>query len=276
MAECGLLNLASCIPEKLFEFFISIINAPVKLLLGIIKKLILEPINLEAFLPLWAIILYILSIFYGLLLVYSGMNFMVSGHNEVRRAKSKEWFQNIFLMIVFTQASFFLYSLILDFSSLLSLGVMDLINPNFFLITADSLSSLGLQFFIGIFYIVTLLTTILILAIRYLAIALGIILFPIGIFLYFIPPVKDYGKLILNYLGVCIFMGFFDAIIFLTGSQLVTFGVFADIKTIVMISIFSMTNLMMLYLMFFSIIKSALKTASSVTQPISSIIKYLK
>jgi hypothetical protein len=35
-----------------------------------------EPIKLEMFVSLWAIILYVLSIFYGLLMLYSGFNFM--------------------------------------------------------------------------------------------------------------------------------------------------------------------------------------------------------
>ena len=39
MGECGLLNLASCIPEKLYGFFISVLNAPLKPLLGFIKSL---------------------------------------------------------------------------------------------------------------------------------------------------------------------------------------------------------------------------------------------
>jgi GMP reductase len=37
---------------------------------------------------------------------------------------------------------------------------------------------------------------------------------------------------------------------------------------------FSMANLLMLYLLFFSIIKSALKTTSSVARPIVSVVKY--
>jgi len=41
-----------------------------------------------------------------------------------------------------------------------------------------------------------------------------------------------------------------------------------------MIGTFSMANLLMLYLLFFSIIKSALKTTSSVAKPIISVAKY--
>ncbi|MCK5449733.1 hypothetical protein KAI32_02610 [Candidatus Pacearchaeota archaeon] len=274
MGECGLLNLASCIPEKLCEFFISLLNAPLKPLLDFIKSLLTEPVNIEVLAPIWAIILYVLSIFYGLLLLYAGMNFMFSGHNEIKRAKSKEWFQNVFLMILFTQMSFFLYSLILDVSSLLTAGMMNLVNPDFFLLTADNIINIGLQFFFALFYVLILLLTVLILVIRYLTVAIGVVLFPIGIFLYFIPPVQDYGKLILNYLGVCIFIGFFDSVIFLVASQLIEIQIFENMKIMVMMGTFSMVNLLMLYLLFFSIIKSALKTTSSVANPIISVAKY--
>ena len=274
MGDCGLLNLASCIPEKLYGFFISVLNAPLKPLLGFIKSLLTEPVNIEVLAPIWAIILYVLSIFYGLLLLYAGMNFMFSGHNEIKRAKSKEWFQNVFLMILFTQMSFFLYGMILDVSSLLTAGMMNLVNEEFFLLTADNIVNIGLQFFFALFYVLTLLLTMLILMIRYLTIAIGVVLFPIGIFLYFIPPVQDYGKLILNYLGVCIFIGFFDSVIFLVASQLIQIQLFENMKIMVMIGTFSMANLLMLYLLFFSIIKSALKTTASVAKPIISVAKY--
>lgn len=274
MGECGLLNLASCIPEKLYGFFISVLNAPLKPLLDFIKSLLTEPVNIQVLAPIWAIILYVLSIFYGLLLLYAGMNFMFSGHNEVKRAKSKEWFQNVFLMILFTQMSFILYGMILDVSSLLTAGMMNLVNEEFFLLTADNIINIGLQFFFALLYVSTLLFTMLILMIRYLTIAMGVVLFPIGIFLYFIPPVQDYGKLILNYLGVCIFIGFFDSIIFLVASQLIQIPAFENMKIMVMIGAFSMANLLMLYLLFFSIIKSALKTTASVAQPIISVAKY--
>jgi len=274
MGDCGLLNLASCIPEKLYGFFISVLNAPLKPLLGFIKSLLTEPVNIQALAPIWAIILYVLSIFYGLILLYAGMNFMFSGHNEIKRAKSKEWFQNVFLMILFTQMSFFLYGMILDVSSLLTAGMMNLVSEEFFLLTADNIINIGLQFFFAFFYVLTLLFTMLILMIRYLTIAIGVVLFPIGIFLYFIPPVRDYGKLILNYLGVCIFIGFFDSVIFLVASQLIQLQVFENMKIMVMIGTFSMANLLMLYLLFFSIIKSALKTTASVSKPIISVAKY--
>jgi hypothetical protein len=272
--ECGLLNLASCIPLKIYDFIIGIINAPITPLLNFLKSLLTEPVNLNLFSSLWAIMLYVISLFYAILMLYSGFNFMISGHDSVKRAKAKQWFLNIFLMVVFVQASYFIYSLILDISSLLTAGIINLVEDHFFLITADNIINIGLQFFFSIFYVLCLLTTVLLLTLRYIIVAVGVVFVPIGIFCYFIPPLNGYGRLIINFLGICIFITFFDAIIFLVCSQLIQIPFFENFKILVMISALTMVNLLMFYLIFFSAIKSAFKTAESTAGTITAVVKY--
>jgi hypothetical protein len=272
--ECGLLNLASCIPQKIYEFFITLINAPISPLLWILKSLLTEPVKLSLFSSLWAIILYVISLFYGILMLYSGFNFMFSGHDAIKRAKAKEWFMNIFIMMVLVQTSYFLYELVLDVESLLTAGVINLVDENFFLITADNIVNIGLQFFFALSYVLILLITVLFLTLRYIIVAVGVIFAPIGIFCYFIPPLNSYGKLIFNFLGVCIFTTFFDALIFLVCSQLIQIELFESFKILVMISAFLMADLLMFYLIFFSAIKSAFKTAESTAGTIGAVAKY--
>ena len=255
--ECGLLNLASCIPQKLYDFFINILNAPISPLLNLTKSLLTEPVELSLFAPIWAIMIYVISLFYGILMLYSGFNFMVSGHDTVRRANAKEWFKNIFIMIVLVQASFFIYAAIVDIGSLLTAGVINLIDDNFFKLTTDNIINIGLQFFFALFYVIVLIITVILLVFRYIIVAVGVVFAPIAIFFYFIPPLRDYGKLILNFLGICIFITFFDAIIFLVCSKLIEIALFENFKILVMITAFSISNILMFYLMFFSAIKSA-------------------
>lgn len=264
MASCGLLNLASCIPEKLYEFFIDILNAPIQPLLTFVKNLMINPVQISLLAPIWGIILYILSTFYALLFLYAGFSLMLSGHSEIKRAKSKEWFENIFLMIIFTSASYYLYDLILQMAGGLTAGMMSLVDPNFFKFTANNIVNIGLEFFLGMFYVFVLIITALFLILRYLIVAMGVVLFPIAIFLYFVPPLQDYGKLILNYLGVCIFVVFFDAIIFIVSSQMAQVPLFSSMKMILMIGAFTTTNFLMIYFLLFSIIKSAMKAAKPV------------
>ncbi len=196
--------------------------------------------------------------------MYSGFNFIISGYDVAKRENAKAWLRNIIIMLVLVQASFYLYSLTIEISSLLTTGILNLIDKEFFLLTVDKLSNFALQLFFGIFYLIVLILSVLLLAIRYLIVAVGTIFFPIGIYLYFIPSLREYGKLILNFLFISIFITFFDALIFLASSKLLEVGAFENIKILVMITAFSLANFVMFYVMLFSAIKSAMNTTISV------------
>ena len=272
--DCGLLNLATCIPQKIFDFIIGVINAPIQPLLDFTKSLLTEPINLSAFGSLWAIVMYILSMFYGLFLMYAGFNFMISGYDVIKREKAKTWFRNILIMIVLVQMSYFIYSTFIDLNSLMTSGIVNMIDSKFFLLTADNIVNIGLELFLGLLYIVTLLLSVLFLTLRYILVALGVVLIPIGIFLYFIPPLNSYGKLIVNFLGICIFVTFFDSLILLAGSKIIEIPLFANFKIVVMITCFAIVNFLMFYLMLFSGLKSAFKAGESVAGTVASVAKY--
>jgi len=258
--DCGLLNLATCLPQKMFDFFIGLLNAPLQPLLSFVKTLLTANVDLTLFVSLWAIMVYVISLFYGLLLMYSGFNFIISGYDAVKREKAKEWFRNIFIMIVLVQASYFLYSWFLDINSLLTTAIINMIDGNFFLLTTDNFVNLGLEFLFTIFYVLALLITVVLLTIRYVIVAIGIVFVPLAVFLYFIPPLKEYGRLIMNFLGVCVFSTFFDAVILLACSKLVDVSIFGNFKILVMITAFSIVNLLMIYLLVFTLIKSAMKS----------------
>jgi len=272
--DCGITNLGSCLPQMFFNFILNLLNAPLQPLLTLVNNLMTNPVNLNLFSSIWAIIVYILSMFYGLLMLYSGFNFMISGYDVVKRAKAKEWFRNIFIMIVLVQASFFIYQLFVDLGSLLTNGTLSLVNSSFFLLTADNPSNIGLGFIFALLYGLILLFTVIVLTLRYLIIALGVVFFPIGIFCYFIPPLRSYGRLILNFLGICIFVTFIDALIFLVCSQLLSVPVFQNIKILVMISAFLFADILMFYLMFFSAIKSSLDFTGRTSVIVTSVAKY--
>jgi hypothetical protein len=54
---------------------------------------------------------------------------------------------------------------------------------------------------------------------RYLFLLAGVVLFPIGIFLYFTPKLENWGKLIFNFLGIILAMQFIDVIILVATNQ---------------------------------------------------------
>ncbi|MBS3134717.1 hypothetical protein J4214_05795 [Candidatus Woesearchaeota archaeon] len=255
MTNCGLTELASCIPEKIFDFVLNLLNSPLQLLLDKIKNLLSEPINIEVFSGLWSLIVYIISIFYGLLFLYSGFQFIISGHDIYRREKAKQWIKNTILIIFFVQASYLFYSLLLEISSLLNAGTLNLIDQNFFLLTSDNLENTALEFILFTLYVITLSLTIIFLVLRYILVSIGIIFFPLGLFFNFIPFLENYGKLIINSLLILIFVTFPQSLILLAGSRLIEIPIFENYKILVMICSFILVNLLMIFLLVFAIIK---------------------
>ena len=270
--ECGLTNLATCIPEKFNEYFINLFNAPIQPFLDFIRSLMEVPPNIDLFYTLWVIIIYCISMFYGFLFLYCGLQFLVSGHDVVRREIAKEWLKNTVLMIILVQASFYLYGLLLDIASVSTSAILSMINEEFFLLTIDNLASLGIIIVFLTFHVLTLLFTIIFLLIRYLIICFGVILIPIGIFCYFIPPLKSYGKLIINLILLFIFIIFIDAIIILGSSMLVDLVVFEGFKIMVMIACFTLINLSYIILIWHAITKSG---AGEAGEKIAGAIKYI-
>jgi hypothetical protein len=98
------------------------------------------------------------------------------------------------------------------------------------------------------------------LVLRYLVVSFGVVLFPVGIFLYFIPPLKGYGKFILNLLGIFIFITFIDLLIILACSKLIEVQLFENIKILVMITCFALVN----YTLWLAI-KFAMRKSSNVS-----------
>ncbi|MGE0793709.1 MAG: hypothetical protein AB7V77_06030, partial [Candidatus Woesearchaeota archaeon] len=246
--ECGLTNLASCIPEKMYEFILNLINAPLQPLLELVKNLLQAHPSITLFHGIWAIVVYCISMFYGLLLIYAGMQFLFSGHNVVRREMAKEWLKNVIIMMVLIQASFYLYDLAIELGSVMSSSVLSLVDPLFFMLTADNLVNIGLEFIMVFIYAITLIFTLFFLVMRYLVVALGVLFVPIGIFCYFIPPLKSYGKMILNLLGLFVFINFLSTIIILACSMLITIPLFENIKIVIMINCFGIVNLLFILL----------------------------
>lgn len=261
--DCGLTNLATCIPQKFFEFILTIINAPLQPFLTLTKNLLSEPVNIEIFISLWAIIIYILSIFYGLFLIFAGFNFMISGYSAEKRERAKEWLRNVILMMLFVQASYYLYSILIELSSSMTAGILDMIDQKFFLLTVDNLTNFGLQIILAIPYLLTLLLTVILLSLRYLLVSTGVIFFPIGLFFYFIPPLQSYGKLVVNVLLIVMFLPFIQSLMLLAASKVIELPTFQDYKIVIMVSAFFLINLSMVLLMFFALAKAAMGVIKS-------------
>ncbi len=267
--DCGITNLASCISQKFFEFLLGILNAPIQPLLNLVYNLLTDPVNIDMFAGVWGVIVYILSMFYGILLMYVGFKFIISGHSMDKREKAKSDLANVIIMMVLVQASFFLYSMIIELTASVSTVILNMVDKSFFLLTVDNVTNIGLELVFVIPYLISVALTLILLTLRYIIISAGVILFAVGIFFYFIGPLNNYGRLIINFLVSTIAITFFYSVIFLASSKLLDVGSFANYKILVMIGAFSFVNLVTLFLALFVIIKSANKVASPIMQVVS-------
>ena len=263
---CGITNLGTCLVEKFFEFIIYILNLPIRPLLTLINNLMIEPVNIQIFASTWAIIIYMLSLFYGILLLITGFRFLVSGYSPEQREKAKKSLANILIMMVLIQASFLIYSLALDIVASMTAVVYGAIPPDFFLATSDGFVNIGLELVMVTPYVLTLLLTLIFLALRYICVGVGVVFFAIGIFFYFFEPLQAYGKLIINYLGVLISLPFFYSIILLASSKFLETETFSSLKILVMIGGFSLVNIFTLFVALFVIFKAASAVATPVKQ----------
>ncbi len=262
MPSCTLTNLGTCLVQNLFEFILAILNAPIQPFLQMTLNLLSSQVNLNLFFTMWVIVIYVLSMFYSLLLMGTGFNFMISGYDSEKRDNAKQWLRNIVIMIVLIQASFFIYQLAIDLSAIITSTTLTLVDPNFFLVGTGGIVDLGIGIVLVFTYLITLLLTSLILVIRYAFVAVGVVLFPIAIFFYFMPPLKQYGSLIMNFLGISIFVTVLDSIILAGFGKLTTVGAIHNFQVILLISAFLLINIFMFFLLFFAIIKSGTKVYS--------------
>jgi hypothetical protein len=240
--SCGITNLASCIPEKMYDFFINLVNLPIQPLLIFIKTLLTSDVHIEFFEHVWEVICYLLSFFYLFLFLYSGFVFLTCSDNPVKRSNAKDGLKNAVLMILLVQASFFIYGLLLSLASMLNNVILDLIDKNFFLLTFDNVFNIGLEALIFPVYLLSLFFAMLLLSLRYVIVSFGVIIFPIGIFCYYVPPLKSYGRFILRVLGNFIFVTFIDLLVILGCSMIIDDPVFESFKIVVMIICFVIIN----------------------------------
>lgn len=256
--ECSILNLGTCISQNFFNFLLNILTSPLQLILDLIYTLLVKPINIEIFSQPLAVIIYILSMFYGVLIMYSGFRFMLSGYSAHQREGAKQSLTNTILLITFVQASYFIYSLAIQITSAVTAALMNLTSPNLFKLTADNLLDFNLQLALAAPYLLTIITTLIILTIRFIVVSIGVLIFPVAIFFYFIEPLKSYGRALMNLIFSIMSITFFYAIFFIACSTLLDVDV--TLNTLIMIATFAIVNLITILITIFVVIKAAMRS----------------
>ena len=279
--ECGLSNLGTCLVQRAYDFIIQLLNAPLHLLIDLIKKLLGVSIDISPVKPLWEIIILVISMFYGILFLIVGLKFLVSGYSAEKRALAKESLKNLLLLIIILQMSYYLYGLLIEISAELSVSLLNLIDPSFFTIYADSFTTIGIEFIFLMLYLAALLLSILLLSMRYLMVIFGALLFPIAILLMFSPYTKVLGRSILHFILVFIFLPIPFSIALLVTSYFVGVAPFEGNSILVTISGFLLALLFSWYVLKlggYSVGKTTKKVVTQgvvITEKVSSVMSKL-
>ncbi len=253
---CSILNLADCVISNFTDFVLMIVNAPIDFLLTTIHTLLTTKPAIELFYSLWLVIVGVISAFYGLAVLFAGFNLITAGYSAERRAIAKEWLQNVLLMIIAVNASYLLYTAIAEVATGFSAGLLSMIPQEFFRITMDSAVNVSLELVMGATYLIMLVLTVLALALTYFLNTIGILFFPIGLFLYFILPLRDLGKAIISKLLFLQFLPALASIILLGASKLINVPPYADMKILLATSAFTAINLLLLILAVIAIFRA--------------------
>ena len=270
--ECGLTNLGSCIVDYLIDAILFIFNSALAPLLWLVQTLLTAEVNISLFYHFWSVIRYMLSFFYVFFIIYAGYTLLMSSANPIKRAHAKEVLTNLIIMIVLVQGSYYIYGLLIDISVNMSSVMIDMVDPDFFLLTADNIVNFGLQFLFALSYVIVLLLTVLLLVFRYVIVTLGLVFFPLGIFCYFTPPLRGQGQFILTLIGTMIFLPFFNMIIIYGCSLLLDVPIFQNFKILVMITAFSLVICSIVFAIKFAMGKAI---SGGVTGGIGKAIKYV-
>jgi hypothetical protein len=177
-------------------------------------------------------------------------------------------------MIILVQSSYFIYQLVISLAASITNATITLIDPNFFLLGTGGFTDVGLSILFSLLYLGTLVISAFMLILRYAFVSIGVVLLPLAIFFYFIPALRQYGSLILNFLGTSIFIVILDAVLLTGFSKIVDISIFGELKIFVLITAFGLINWLMFFLMFFSIIKSCINVGTKIAGTVASVAKY--
>jgi hypothetical protein len=255
-SSCGIFNFIQCLKDTayLFSYSTGLAAQP---LINLVKTLMIEPPNISLFTNLWLWVIGLIGIFYIFFLLYSGITFIVAGDNLVKRYEAKESIKNMILAIILVSASFYLYELAISLNTSLTTYAFSQINPNFFTVTSDSIANAILQVLMILVYVLVLLLTSIFFIGRWLAVSFGIIFMPIGIFMYFVPFLKNYGKLIINLSLLLIFIPFISSLILLGASMLATAPILNNFSIL-----FYIDSFLIIDFIFYMLIKFVMRKSS--------------
>ncbi|VVB76115.1 Uncharacterised protein [uncultured archaeon] len=184
-------------------------------LLGLTGALLAGNPDPQLMYGVWQSIIFVISSLYLIIFLIVGFGFFFSGANIQKREEAKERLKKTVFMIIGVNVSFVIYQLALELSTAITQFMWTTGFEQFF---SNSIFS-GLGFAMLFVYASSLFITIITLFLRYLFLLVGVVIFPIGVFLYFAPKMRSWGKLIFEFLGMMLAMQLVDVIVLIAVGQ---------------------------------------------------------
>lgn len=212
-------NLPQCIAEAIFSTLVSgLVYSAQQFFQTSIGFLTATP-DLSWFCWTYNSIITVLESLYTIMLLGLGIHYIIHSTDVEGRTRSKLWFKNIFFMIIALSFSFEIFNFIVDINQYLSTSFYNSASSNIFQINT-SFSNVIFALVISISLVTSAALTFFTLIIRYVMIPFLLFLFPIAIFLYFIPLTREWGAFIFKFSVMIIFITTVDSILLLGLSSL--------------------------------------------------------
>jgi len=251
--ECGLTNIGQCIINAITGAIMGLLNFTLSPFIKLSFDFLETAPATSVFYNLWKTVTLMISALYTLLIICSGLYMILRSDNIEGRIKAKQYLKNSIIILILVPASFYLYTGLTEFASILTRIGLNNIDKSFLLIDFSSVSGAVEEIILYVFYLFILIITTLFLGIRYFFASVGIVFFPIAILLYFIPFTQNYGKFLLNLILTTLFIPFFISIILAGFSKLSQVGMFQHFETLLATISFLTIDIMLVLIAFFSI-----------------------
>ncbi|HLC92473.1 MAG TPA: hypothetical protein VJH23_02080 [archaeon] len=230
-----------------------------KTLMEFTKHVLSNNPDVEGLKGWWQSIVTIISSFYLLVFLIAGFMFLFAGIDLSKREQAKHWLTNAIKMIIGVNISFALYQIILELATAITQFIWISGFDSFFSEAAYANAGFALLFF----YAATIAIAAITLFLRYLFLMLGVVLFPIAIFLFYTPKLENWGKMILNLLGGALFMQFIDVIMFVAANQILLEPAGTNGQSFVIPLGFSIVAIVNILIIAYAILKSAFSVAEN-------------
>lgn len=208
-----------------YDFLQTVINGLVSTITELYKILI----NLMAASPdpkwfcnQYIVVMELVYSFMGLSIAILSAYMVLYSPNPASREKASHWLENILYMAIYLAGSFIIFSWLVDINSAITTQFLSSANQSFDI--SISISNIIFAFILCVFFSGAVILTFLTLLLRYLLIPILLMFFPIGIFLFHTPPLKNWGALIIRASGIILFMTSIDSLIIYITSTVVSNG----------------------------------------------------